>query len=209
MAVVGNLHKIVFGGKLADTEEWSCSLHFLSPDSININSDLLNSAISQWFARGTSNLNIFATLDYNKVNQINPLTGKYVNAAMPKTWYYVPAVAVAAGSAAGSPQLTIAVSTFTALLRGRASKGRFFPPTSLNTFTAGGKLAVSKCLDMSTSASQLITDLNGAASGSCVVFSKIGQSTAEILGCQVGDITDTQQRRRRNLKEVYQRTFVS
>lgn len=208
MAVTGNLHKIAFGGPLSGSEEWSCGFHFLSPDSVNINSTLLNDAVSQWFLRLSSSLQAGAKLTYLKANQINPVTGLYVNPANPNTFFYSPELSAPAGNGYGPPHMTLAVSTFTALARGRASKGRFYPPTNL-AFGFNGLGKVGSTASIATSAAQLLTDINGAASGSAVVFSKVGQSTSEILGVKVGDVMDVQQRRRRNLVEVYSQALIS
>lgn len=208
MAVVGHLHKIAFGGQLALTEEWSCSLHFLSPDSLDINSALLNGAVEQWFERATSQINGAAKLDWLKANEISPTTGLYISQTEAHTFFYVPAIVPPTGSF-DFPHTTFCVSTTTALLRGHAHGGRFYPPTGTPAADSGGRLAAATTLGMATSAAQLVTDINGAASGECVVFSRVGQVTQEILGVRVGRVLDTQQRRRKNLLEDYQPALVS
>lgn len=208
MAVVGNLHKIVFGGRLATTESWSCGLHFLSPDVTELDELLAAGGISQWFLRASSLLPNNALLEYLKMNQIVPATGLYMNPGMPRT-YFFPAPGPPPASNAGIPQNTMAVSTTTALLRGRGSKGRFYPPLSGVIPAADGRMGSVTTQGVATSAAQLITDLNGANSGSCVVFSKVGQLTEEITGVRVGRIVDTQQRRRRNLIEEYLPASIS
>lgn len=208
MAIIGFLHKIVWGGKLFVTEEWSCSLHFLSPDSHNINGNLLNSAISEWFLRSGSTLHNACTLDYVKANEIIPSTGLYVNGSNPNTFFFEPPTM--GGGTPGVAQNSVAVSTFTALARGRASKGRFYPPSGSSLgLKPDGHVGDTTAAAMAVSAGQLVTDINGAASGSCVVFSKVGQLAEEILGVRVGNTVDTQQRRRRNLVETYVRQLVS
>lgn len=203
MAVVGNLHKIVFGGSLATTETWSCSIHFLSPDSLDINSSLLFSAVEQWFERSTSRINGNARLLWLKANQIDPLTGLYTSQIEAHTHFYAPVISPSNVNLWGPPNTSFAVSTVTPLLRGLASKGRFFPPTNAQDIADDGRGSLAGVGGMATSAAQLLTDINGAASGSCVVFSKIGQLTTEMTGVRVGRVMDTQQRRRKNLIEEY------
>jgi hypothetical protein len=209
MAVVGTLHKIVWGGTLAVTETWSCSVHFLSPTAGDLDTTLIKTAISQWMSRQTSRVNNTAMLDWIKVNAIVPTTGLYLDQANARTLFVVPAVSGLAVSAI--PQFTLAVSTTTDAVRGYASKGRFFPPTGDLEANVGddGRILPGMVTPLATSAAQLITDLNGSNDGECVVFSKVGQTTREILGVRVGRVVDTQQRRRKNLVEDYQPHLVS
>lgn len=208
MAVAGHLSKIVWGGTLAGSESWSCGLHFISPDAAPLDDNLVAQAVGQWFTRLTSNISSLAKLEWCKVNKIDPTTGLYVDAANPRTVFIDPVVS--GGSSPNFPHLSVCVSTYTAAARGRASKGRFYPPTSGGlSLGTDGKIVEAVALEMSASAAQLITDLNGTNTGECVVFSKIGQSILEISGCRVGRVADTQQRRRRNLTEDYQSTPVS
>lgn len=222
MAVVGHLHKVVFGGRLAGTESWSCSLHFLNPDpGVIVIDGLFASAIGLWFDRATSKISLLAFLDYIKVNELNPASipssvpGKPNSA--PFTRYLsetdVNELVILAprqgDQAAEPPQISYAVSTVTGFLRGPAHQGRFYPPCGHTTLATDGRLPVLDAKEMSQSAAQLITDLNGANTGSCVVYSGVGQVTREITGCRVGRVADTQRRRRRNLIEQYEETGVS
>lgn len=210
MAVVGNLHKIAFGGRLATTEEWSCGIHFLSPTAGPLATVLIETALEQWVQRATSCFPNFAWLDWLKVNQINPVTGLYTDPGNPRTFFFpIPKSGTATPE---PPQNTVAISTYTAVLRGRASKGRFFPPFGLPpgaSIGADGRLAALTATNLATSGAQLLTDLNGSNDGDTVVFSKVGQITNSILGAKVGRVVDTQQRRRRNLVEDRQTVPIS
>lgn len=208
MAVVGSLHKIVWGGTLATTETWSCGVHFLNPNPGILDETLIKSAIGQWMARSGSNVGSSAVLNYLKVNEIDPVTGKYADTTRANTYPYEPAIVGLGGS--NFPQLALAVSTRTALSRGRGSKGRFFQPIGGGVGVGSdGKMLAEVAMAVAVSGAQLLTDLNGAQTGECVVFSRIGQVTAEILGVRVGRVIDTQQRRRRSLTEDYQSANIS
>lgn len=222
MAVVGHLHKIVFGGRLAVSETWSCSLHFLNPDAGPlVIPGLMASAISLWLERATSLISNLAYLDYIKANELNPasipstVVGK--PASPPFTRYlsetdvnqYDLAVPDQGLSSAGPPQISYAVSTTTGFLRGPAHAGRFYPPAGLLPVAADGRLSVAGTQGMAASAAQLITDLNGSNVGSCVIYSGIGLTTRQITGVRVGRVADTQRRRRRNLVEAWESTPVS
>jgi len=208
MAIVGKLHKIVFGGVLAQTETWSVGLHFISPDTTIDQPEVIEAAIGQWMSRPTSLFAAAAFLNWIKVNEINPVTGLYVDESGSNT-HYVQTTHQGTG-AVNAPHITLAVSTVTALTRGYASKGRFFPPLAGGvTYGIDGRIAAQVAADCATSAAQLLTDINGAYTGECVVFSKVGQVVQEITGVRVGRVVDVQSRRRKNLLEDYQAASIS
>lgn len=217
MAVIGHLHKVVFGGRLAVTDSWSVSLHFLSANlSPLVLSGLMASAVDQWFARTGSALSTSAKLDFLKANELNPAAvpstkpgapdskpfTRYLDTAETNVEFF-DGLTLPAGGSPGAPQLSLVVSTRTAALRGLASKGRFYPPTGGMLFNVSGFEATGFAASSATSAAQLITDLNGANEGSCVVFSQRGLITREITGVRVGNVVDTQRRRRKGLVETY------
>jgi hypothetical protein len=215
----GSLFKLAFGGTLAQTESWTCGVNTWDAaiGGGTFDEGLMAAAISQWMTRLTSNINPLAQLEWFKYNEIDsgPIGpglpgGKYVDQANAHTYFY-PAPVAGAAPNRGIPQATIAVSTVTAAARGRGSKGRFFPPTAVDQSEMGidGRLGNTRVQQLATSAAQLLTDVNGANSGSCVVYSFIGQTYHEITGVRVGSVTDTQRRRRRNLIEVYQSSLIS
>lgn len=203
MAVTGALHKIVFGGRLALTEQWSCSIHFLTPGVTITDGTGAWTGIRDWFARTESNISSNAFFDYVKVNQINPATGLYSDAANANFYDVLPKLA--GNMTPGAPHLSFCVSTVTDADRGLASKGRFYPPSGPSgPFGTDGRISAANALAQAVSAAQLITDLNGAYEGECVVFSKLGQTTREIIGTRVGRVGDQQHRRRRTLIEDHQ-----
>lgn len=208
---MSSLMKLSFGGPLIGTESWTCGLHIWDPAPVSGNFDevLLSEAISQWFLRPASLNSNLASLEYFKYNEINSTPigtglpgGKYTNPGTPHAFFYP---VVRQGPAEGGPpQLSLAVSTVTAKVRGRGSKGRWFPPTAVaNNALTGGVVGGSMPAAAATSAAQLITDVNGAVGGSCVVYSFIGQTNNEIIAVRVGQVLDTQRRRRRSLPELY------
>jgi hypothetical protein len=217
MAVIGHLHKIVCGGKLSATETWSMSFHYLRPDDppLTIAGSLVN-AFSEWFARDTSYINKLATIDYVKANELNPLavanTGgkppslpftRYLDQNAVNEIYFTPGFPASAMAVYGLPQGTQAVSLQTALRRGPAHAGRFYPPTC-SPVMIDGRVAAAETALQAGSASQLISDINGSNAGKVVVFSQIGPVTNDVTGVRVGRVVDTQRRRRRNLLEDYQ-----
>lgn len=208
MALAGKLHKIVWGGPLAVTESWSCSLHFIAPATDVLDTTLITTAIEQWFARTGTMINLSARLEFLKVNQVTPDKGLYVTPGNPRTEFWSPLKTGTNVSGNGDPASTVCVSTLTAVTRGLASKGRFFPPT----FTSNqpdGRQTAGESMGQATSAAQLITDINGSNPGECYVWSQKGQVQHQITGIKVGRVVDHQLRRRKSLVEDYQLVAVA
>lgn len=200
------------GGTSTDVESWSCNIHIVDNSGTGTDEALIQGALSQYVTRQDSNFSSWAWLDYYKFNEVSRTTGKYVATTPPNTFVFGTPIRSIFGG--GPFQISLAVSWVTALQRGRASKGRIFTPTrdymdQASIIQADGTIGQNIALAASVSAAQLITDLNGAVSGSCVVWSQVGQVAEEIIAVRVGNVLDTQRRRRRSLIEVYSETPVS
>lgn len=203
MAPVQTLYRLVWGGRLFDKEGWSCSLSIGSPTGFNHAASDMSAALVAWMARAGTRNSSAARLDFIKMNQINPTTGKYVLQTTNELLQNDLAVGV---SAPGPGQNSVAVSTRTLLSRGRSHAGRFYPPTGNITPDPVSGLVDSTVIGaMATSAFALITDVNTVlgADGSVVVFSKVGQLVEPVNGVRVGRVIDTMRSRRRSLNEDY------
>lgn len=201
MAPVVRLHRLVWGGRLFDTEQWSCSLHFGSPDTASGDAADYEPALKAWMTRVGSNISSFAHLDEVKFNIINPTTGRYL---FPVSNTDVLAASVTGAKDIGPGQNTLAVTTRTALARGRGHAGRFYPPTGSfsQNMSADGRMAATDAQACALSAAQLISALNAVNPEiHAVVFSKVGQSQEAIVGVSVGRVLDTMRSRRTSLLE--------
>lgn len=110
------------------------------------------------------------------------------------------------GATAGGhpPQCSIACSTTTAVSRGRASRGRFYLPTSSWDTAADGMLATQVPTNMATRLAQFLDAVTDEMAAPAAVFSKIGSGTTRnIVGVRVGRVVDTQRRRRNQLPESW------
>jgi hypothetical protein len=208
MALEGLLHKIVWGGPLAVTESWSCSLHFIAPATAVLDTTLIQTALEEWFVRDSTKINLNAKLEFLKVNQVRAADGLYVDGGNPRTFHWPAPLAGSAVQQNGDPASTVCVSTGTAVARGLGSKGRFFPPTVTNG-QPDGRQTAGESLAQATSAAQLITDINGSNPGECYVWSQKGQVQHAITFVRVGRVVDHQLRRRKNLVEDYQKVDVA
>lgn len=209
MAPLVRLHRLVWGGKLGDSEGWSCSLHFNSPVDSNALASDFEPALIAWMGRASSRVAATAHLDEIKFNIIDPVTGKYQFPV--SNTDVVPSSP--AGTAPATPfQLTVAVSTRTALARGRAHAGRFYPPTGGwdAVMDNGGRITTALAQGMADSASELIEALNAAfPMGNVCVFSKVGQIQEPVTHVQVGRVVDTIRSRRTSLDEDPQSSPVN
>lgn len=216
MAIVGPLYKLVFGGPMgplaSSVESWSCSIHVGAGADGSVTPGNLDGALTQWIERAGSYVNGAAWLSYWKFNQVDPATGRYVSAGLPLTHFL--SSPVASGMPTAPFQLALALSWVTGATRGYASKGRIFAPftprdSGSSIIGPDGTILDMYLTGIANSAAQLITDINGSLTGSCVVYSQRGLVENEILAAKVGSVPDTQRRRRRSLVEVYDQVPVA
>lgn len=210
--LTGNLHKVVFGGKLTQNEQWACSLHMatqgaeVSEDGGNVLA--FDPVVKDWFLRQTSHINEAATLEYVKCNQVDRVTGLYVNQGETFVGFYDPIVPANPLGAPAPPQLSIALTWHTDLARGRASKGRIYPPSGTG-YNSGswiggdGLLGAPQALECANSAQEFLAEMNNATTNlTAVVWSKIAQEARAIEQVSCGRVVDTQQRRRKSIPET-------
>lgn len=210
-AVAGKLHKLVFGGILAGTESWACSIHFAQEDQAVLNAaDLLTATkgpIEAWFTNSNAHINGTARLNFIKLNEVNKADGKYVDQGMSHTFFENPMKSPVVNMQAAPPQISIAVTWHTDRMRGRASKGRIYPPSTLQNgsnpvIDATGHVEMNAATQMASAGFLLLSGLNDALEGlEAVVWSQIAQEAWRIESVSVGRVADTQLRRRKALTE--------
>jgi hypothetical protein len=214
MAIDGTLSTLQFGGRLYTDEEWSCSLHLHGPTpaATGGGGSTFNPAeqyaapLKAWFEAPLSYHSGGAYLDFVKFNDIDPTTARYASTTDSNTYLY-PSIQPYGRGQTNIPQGTVAISLGTALQRGPASKGRFYPPGGWNGLTNDGRALPSEMASKAALVKTLINDLNaaqGAGGQRVVVYSKQYQSVRAVTHIRVGRVVDTQRRRRSSLAEEYQ-----
>lgn len=208
--VTGDLARLNFGGRMSGGEEWSCSIMFAAvaeSTPIVATADGFKPALSTWFAAPNSWMHKGAELDYVKFNRINRVTGKYVSTGTSVESVFSPSV-VTSGTGVYTPnQLTQVITLHSDLTRGRASKGRFYPPNSamndsMNITATDGRMSTGKTMDMATTSEDLLIALKAAGEGYVpVVWSHLAQVAHAVERVSVGRVVDTQRRRRSSLAE--------
>lgn len=211
--LTGELHKLVFGGSLATTETWACSIHMMTADLETVDPltaiEAMDPPLRTWFTKIESYINQAARLEWIKLNKINKPDGLYADAGAANTFYPNPLMVPNAVHPYGSPQLSQCISFSTDVVRGRASKGRIYPPSITNGIggsfvESNGLINTNQTGAMADAAQILLAELNNATPNlTCVVWSQVGQVGRAIETVRVGRVVDTQQRRRNNLVENY------
>jgi hypothetical protein len=167
-------------------------------------------ACTGWFQRADTRIQNSASLDTIKLNRIGA-DGKYVSKTETVEYHFgTPGIAGASTSSI-HPQLTAAISLVTAAKRGRAHRGRFYPPLpTLGAYYATGRLIHDQVVAYTASAATFLRELNAATPGwQVVVASGIDASVRPVIAVEVGDIMDTQRRRRNALPETYWREAIN
>lgn len=212
---------IAFGGRLFGTEVWSCSLRMtLFTGTVGEyprldtwseeNVEDIGTDVAAWFTRTGSAISSAARLDYVKVNPIGP-DGRYWNQERTIERRWAAGDAPSGVNGPGLAQNTVVVSLLTDAQRGRASRGRFYPPTgALVSSASTGRISNTLTQQMADSAAVLIEGLNNQPGldledPTVVVASDLGEPgpVRPVTSVAVGDVVDTQRRRRNQLPELY------
>lgn len=208
---------IRWGGTLGE-DTWSCGMRFMQTAG-NVSNDQWASdnledcadAVRDFFTAAGSMHNGLATLGWVKVNGILA-NGHYEAPNAPHLKEFVPPVNPYS-AANHAPQLALCATLRTAVKRGRAHSGRIYVPTMMDNVTDDGRLPGTTCAELATATVDLIETLNalpgGAGNGRVSVFSPLERLYNFVTAVEVGDVVDTQQRRRRQIKETYTRVALS
>lgn len=218
---------ITASGPLYTTEQWSCSWRMVigwdggpypSAGALKgfaeANLEDIAADISAWFTAPGAKIGAAAKLQTVKVNPIGA-DGAYSDPSSTIRKDYTGTLPV--GAAASWPaQCTVAVSTLTEIERGPGHRGRWYPPTGACNMTATGRISSADALGMATAAQTLLNNLNNRPgldvdNPRIAVVSKVGAPgpVYHVTQVAVGDVVDTQRRRREDLPEVYQTLAVT
>lgn len=164
-----------------------------------------------WFTDVRSAHNQYATLEYVKVNGVG---SDGLQDAGGNTIEWVPTGAAPTGSAAPWPfQVAMAVTLDTDVNRGLASKGRIYIPSGNLGVNNDGRVNDTTTNDMAEAAAEFISNLNNqpgidTQNPRVVIASRGNESQVNgpmrnVTSVRVGNVPDTQRRRRNQLVELY------
>lgn len=207
--------RLDFGGDLF-SDIWECRLHIEGnlasatdriPGTSTPFDDVVDDVKKWWGAVGFT---AASSLRWVKFNRIDPKTKHYVDKGATQERQFAPIINTNYGVA--MPQLSLCVSLTTDKARGRGHRGRFYPPPVLidEAQDSNGGLRDTFCLSYARTNAQFIKDLNNwpgldndATNGGQVVILDIDGNTTPVSGVSIGNVMDTQRRRRSALKEKY------
>lgn len=209
---------VTFGGimqeAVAGDEIWQCGIRGVDPagDPI-LESNLQTLADNVWNGNGGSGGGLsalFARADGVIPNTVQLKWVKAANIKADGTYSAEPAVhqgtVTGPASAAKAPSFcTVAISFGTGLTLGRGIRGRIYPPNFAASINVGAVVASSYVSGLVTWGGDLLTVLHNALSSDPFipsVVSKTGELHA-ITEVRVGNIYDTQRRRKNATPETY------
>lgn len=205
--------KVVFGGNLSNlstmgTDTWQCNVNITPISLVDAFCDPYLAAIQgplkTWFITAANLMSSIADLRYVKCNMIGT-DGKYSNPTVTHRFDYT---SVGVGGASSSMPITntLAFSWSTALMRGPGSKGRIFPPIACASVIAGSDVAAATSISGAvTSAKALLTVLASSSTTQAtpIVASGVNAALTPITGVRIGNLIDSQRRRRNAVNETY------
>jgi len=136
----------------------------------------------------------------SSATEIDPLTGKNLGQV-------ITAEALAGTDATGPvpPQCAVTVSLRTAVFN-KAGRGRFYLPALSTDKVSAGRILAGAVTQIVTASQKMIQSLNGAGY-TVVVYHRASRTHDNVVSVNVGDVFDTQRRRRDKLVEA--RTSLS
>lgn len=215
---MGFAHKVnrvtISGSSFGGEEEWSTGFYFGYtsgdadlPDQATV--DAIAPLWQTFFTSSTSYIgNAWKTHEV-KMSQLGT-DGKTI-ADSPK--YYTYATPLTGGGTGPNfpPQVALVATLVGAEARGLASKGRMFLPGVISALDGNGRLADAARSAICTNLKTFLTAVNALPANNVVVLASQGRK-APLLGdpvikqaisVRVGNVYDTQRRRRNALTEVY------
>lgn len=195
MAAPARLSKFVFGGPLAITETWSCSLMFANASVTTPDPAAVTTALENLVGL----LPALGHVNFWKWNDITPSTGKYADAGSSNTWLIDPELVGAGGNL--PPQCALVMTHRTLLSRGPAHVGRVYIPTANPGIGLDGRMDASTAAFSLGFYHQFLVDLQTALGAFPIVWSQKYQVWEVITGLECGRVVDTQRRRRKTIDE--------
>ena len=213
MAITQSFIKLTYGGSVAGEDVWSNSFNLetaLADSAPQLFDDLdpndFHTAANTFYRQSNLGLAAYNTFDYIKLALIGE-DGKQIGE--PKIKYFTGSIN-GNGPSSMAPQNSIVVTLGTGVPRGAGSKGRIYLPAGFADVTGStGKLSTAACESIRDKTIVWIKSINAqtALTGYPAAVSVI--STARpglnlvVDRVSVGNLVDTQRRRRNKLTEIY------
>lgn len=210
-----------FGGPAwAEQEIWSCGLRLrhIGGDSADpmladaqASIEDVYDVLAAYWTRAETYSSAFCELRWAELNPISAATGKYL---FPNTPVRFEGAMARSSYVNAIPQIAYCVTLRGLNNRGPASRGRWYVPpgfVAAQPLTATGVVQQSLCEGMANSAGTLLDDLQSISVGAgpntwsphLYGDGKTGPADSPVATIAVGNVLDTQRRRRNSLEETY------
>lgn len=203
-----NFLRLQVGGSLYGVEQFSWSLSLAdwelnsepSTPPTEVPQGIIDAVVAFHTNTWVSNV---AKIEFIKLNEIG-VDGRYVSDDTTVVHDFATPVAGAGANTGTWPQLSVAVSLLTEAKRGLAHRGRFYPP-AIMAVPAAGKISAGLPLTVANAATMMINAINASIPEYDVVVASgvRGGAFRRVSQVVVGDVIDTQRRRRTSIPEVY------
>jgi hypothetical protein len=212
-----------FGGQFFGTEQWTNNLRMILGDPATTlisesamdtwaveNIEDVAADLAAWVGRTDSRISAAARLDWVKLNVIDE-DGRYWSDTETNRYDFPSGEQVSGATTETFPQVSVVLSLLTDAARGRGSRGRIYPPTGAMAMDPDtGRISSANVTAMANSALTLLNDLANEPgvdlqSPRVVVASELGTPgpMRNVTSVAVGNVADTQRRRRNALPEAY------
>lgn len=195
--------KLTFSGTHGQGEIWSFGMHIVPIVFTEDIMDDLETAARAMYSDAASNITSSSFLTEIKYAQLDT-NGKYASDDQPYIREVNPSEQ-GGRSQSYVPQATIVVSLSTGSKRGLAHAGRYYmPPTSVQA-GAEGLLSAASVSEIMLNQKGFLNAINTALAPSYIVVasSRGAGAIKKVTGIRVGNVIDTQRRRRNALVETY------
>ena len=214
---------LTWGGQIgtagAGTDVWQCGLKIVgptpgvlpSPNEANL-ADWYEDTVTPVHTSSATSISQAAVLKWAKAARIGT-DGKYVSEPVvhegaPQQGY--------AGSTIASPQDAMAITLWSGLTLGKANYGRFYLPYSaLPVALANAQIDSGSVAGLLAEAKTFLDETNVWADSfvgdaRVVIMSSVGAGTTKVATTvRVGNVRDTQRRRRNGIPEAYQSAVLA
>lgn len=191
------LFRHVASGTFVGGEVWSFTLHTQGAPTLAVaETSWLAAVTAFWVGKQDALTATTVAWTGTKTAQLDTITGKQISAMAD----VVSHLGVAATETL-PPQVSLAVSTLSSLAT-RSGRGRFYLPPMAVATTSSGKVLAASQTAVGVNAKAMMDVLVGAGLQP-VLFNTKTKVATTITGMKIGNVWDTQRRRRDKLVETY------
>lgn len=176
-------------------EVWSFGLHTLGSLTVAGAEAAWSTALGLFWSSADDFIANDVTVTETTTAELDQATGKQL------TRVATPSSLVGASAAESLPFQCAPVVSFRTALATRAGRGRIYAPSLAVDQVAAGKMVSLAQTGLLNGAVAMLQSLQGAGL-TPVLYSRTTHATQEILSVDVGDVIDTQRRRRNKLVEA-------